>query len=261
MFNRPLLKSLRERLLPAPAAALLIASIALAPVARAADAPPIDPAAAASLEAMGKTLAASQFSFRIRTIREYADSDGQPLSIFHEGTVVVRRPDRLRVDMSGDDGQVRIADNGKEFTLIGMDMRKFATIPAGADLRDTLRTAEERLAFDFPLADFLVQDSRAAFLTGVVSGRKVGEVTIGEARADHLLFLQPPGIELQLWVQKGERAVPRRLVVTYRSLPGEPRFIAEMNDWNFDVRPSDADFTLQIPQGFEKVEPAQEARP
>jgi hypothetical protein len=37
--------------------------------------------------------------------------------------------------------------------------------------------------------------------------------------------------------------------MTYRSLPGEPRFIAEMSDWDFSVTPMDADFTLPIPPG------------
>jgi hypothetical protein len=39
--------------------------------------------------------------------------------------------------------------------------------------------------------------------------------------------------------------LPRRLIVTYRSLPGEPNFIAEFSDWDFNIHPSDADFTFQ----------------
>jgi hypothetical protein len=93
----------------------------------------------------------------------------------------------------------------------------------------------------------------------VASGTKVNEVSIGGVTCEHLLFMQPPGIELQLWVETGARAVPRRLVVTYRSLPGEPRFIAEMNDWNFAATPTEADFTVQIPPGSQKLELPKEA--
>ena len=249
-----------KRLGAALGAAVVLASIALAPLARAADGPQLDPAAAQAIEAMGKTLSAPQFSFRIKTIREYAGPNGQPLTIFHEGTILVRRPDRFRADIAGDDGQIKIGYNGKEFTLLGIEQRKYATLAVASDLEGTLRTAEEQLGFDFPLADFLMKEPDRAFLSGVVSGAKVNEVTIGRVKAEHLLFMQPPGIELQLWVQSGERAVPRRLVVTYRSLPGEPRFIAEMNDWNFGVTPSDGDFTVQVPQGFQKIKTAQEAK-
>ena len=163
---------------------------------------------------MGKTLSAPQFSFRIKTIREYAGPNDQPLTIFREGTVLARRPDRFLTDIVGDDGQIKIGYNGKEFTLLEIEQPKYATLAVASDLEGTLRTAERRLGFDFPLADLLVKEPHRASLSGVVSGVKVNEVTIGEVKAEHLLFMQPPKIELQLWVQSGERAVPRRLVVT-----------------------------------------------
>jgi hypothetical protein len=48
-------------------------------------------------------------------------------------------------------------------------------------------------------------------------------------------------------VEKSDQSLPRRLIVTYRSLPGEPNFIAEFSDWDFNIHPSDADFTFQPP--------------
>ena len=41
--------------------------------------------------------------------------------------------------------------------------------------------------------------------------------------------------------------------MTYRSLPGEPNFIALFSDWNFDVMPIDTDFVFQPPAGAEQV--------
>ena len=78
----------------------------------------------------------------------------------------------------------------------------------------------------------------------------------------HLLFIQPPGIELELWVEKGDRSVPRRLIVTYRTLPDQPSFIAEFSDWNFSIHPTDAEFEFQPPTGATQVElrPAKQAQ-
>ena len=87
-----------------------------------------------------------------------------------------------------------------------------------------------RYGIDFPLADFLNEAPNKAFLTGVTSGRVVNTVTIDGAPYDHLLFSQPPGIELELWLSKNQQALPRRLIVTYRTLPGQPNFIAELAD-------------------------------
>jgi hypothetical protein len=37
-------------------------------------------------------------------------------------------------------------------------------------------------------------------------------------------------------------------------LPGQPAFVAEFSDWNFDIHPSDADFAFQPPPGGTAVE-------
>jgi hypothetical protein len=68
--------------------------------------------------------------------------------------------------------------------------------------------------------DLLTDDAAKAFLFGVTSGREVNTVTIDGTPCGHLVFEQPPGIELELGVEKYGRAPPRRLVVTYRDLPG-----------------------------------------
>ena len=54
--------------------------------------------------------------------------------------------------------------------------------------------------------------------------------------------------------QCNERALPRRFVVTYRSLPGRPIFIAELSDWDFSIQPADRDFVFQPPAGVTQVE-------
>src|SRR3954451_16355219 len=123
-----LFAAVRSRVRNVSVLIVLAAGLSAAPFAYAADAPQMDDGARKAIEAMGKTLSAAQFSFRIKTIREYADAKGQPLNIFHEGTVLVRRPDRFAADISGDDGEVKAAYNGKEFTLVGIEQRKYATL-------------------------------------------------------------------------------------------------------------------------------------
>ena len=59
---------------------------------------------------------------------------------------------------------------------------------------------------------------------------------------------------MELWLEDNERALPRRFVVTYRSLPGRPIFIAELSDWDFSIQPPDRDFVFQPPPGVTQVE-------
>jgi hypothetical protein len=217
--------------------------------------PAVSEEASAALARMGKSLSAEQFSFQAKTIRVYTDAGGEPLHIFHTLKVTVRRPNRLLAEVSGDDGSNKIVFDGKTATVYSVAENKYASIPVPeGTIEGMLKEAVGRLGIDFPLADFLSEAPDKAFLTGVTSGRVVNTVTIDGAPYDHLFFFQPPGIELELWLSKNEQSPPRRLIVTYRSLPGMPNFIAEFFDWNFSVHPSDADFTFQPPAGATQME-------
>jgi len=217
--------------------------------------PAISEEASAALQRMGQTLRAEQLSFQARTIRVYADPNGEPLHIFHTLKVTVHRPNRLLAEVSGDDGSEKLAFDGKTAIIYSAAQNKYATIavPEGT-IAGMLKEAVGRLGVDFPLADFLSDEPGKAFLSGVTSGRAVNTVTIDGAPYDHLFFFQPPGIELELWLSKNEQSLPCRLIVTYRTLPGQPNFIAEFSDWNFNVQTPDADFAFQPPAGATQVE-------
>jgi hypothetical protein len=217
--------------------------------------PAISEEASAALLRMGQTLRAEQFSFQAQAIRVYAEPNGEPLHIFHTMKVTVHRPNRLLVDVTGDDGSHKLVFDGKTAVVFSAAANKYASIPVpDGTIEGMLKEAVGRLGIDFPLADFLTEAPNKAFLTGVTSGRVVNTVTIDGAPYDHLFFFQPPGIELELWLSKNDQALPSRLIVTYRSLPGQPNFIAQFSDWNFNIHPSDADFAFQPPAGATQVE-------
>jgi len=58
---------------------------------------------------------------------------------------------------------------------------------------------------------------------------------------------------------RNEQALPRRLIVTYRALPGQPNFIAEFADWNLNIHLADAEFVFQPPA--DAVQVAMKPRP
>jgi hypothetical protein len=209
--------------------------------------------ASAALQRMSETLRAQQFGFQAQTIRVYAGPKGEPLHIFHTLDVTVRRPNRLLVSRNGDDGPGKLAYDGKTLVVYASDGNKYASIPVPGTIEAMMKEAMGRLGVDFPLADFLTDAPGTSFLSGVTAGQIVNTVTIDGTPCLHMFFLQPPGIELELWVEKNDKSLPRRLIVTYRSLPGEPNFIATFSNWNFSVHPADADFVFQPPAGAVKV--------
>lgn len=143
--------------------------------ARAADPPPaaIDAESSAALARMGKTLTAPQFSFRSRTMRAYAGPNGELLHIVHAMKTVVRRPDRMLVEVTGDDGSSKMIYDGKTLVLYSVDQKKYSNISVSGKINEMLDIAEERVGVDFPLADLLTDNPDKSVLSGVTSGGQV----------------------------------------------------------------------------------------
>jgi len=213
----------------------------------------ISPEARDAVTKLGKTLATGAFSFKARTIRQY-EKDNLPLHIVHAMAVTVRRPDHLKVDINGDDGQSEIGYDGKTLTIYNVTAKRYGTMPITGSLETMLRTASATVGIDFPLADLLADQPGQAFLNGIITGIKVGDATIDGQTCHHFFFVQPPGIELELWSEANDQALPRRIAITYRSLPGEPQFLAEMSDWKLGLNPPNDVFDVKLPADATKVE-------
>jgi hypothetical protein len=128
--------------------------------------PTISADASAAIGEMGKTLLAPQFSFKARTLRVYADANGQPLHIAHTTEVTMRRPDRLRVDVAGDDGEAELLYDGKTTVLFRPETNKYATIPSPNTIQGMLQAVMGQLGVDFPLADFITDAPDKSVLYG-----------------------------------------------------------------------------------------------
>lgn len=213
----------------------------------------IAPEARDTITRMGKTLASGGFTFNADTIRQY-EQNNLPLHIVHHAVVTVRRPDRLRIDIDGDDGRAQMGYDGTALTIYNVAAKRYGTLPVTGSIETMLRTASETIGMDFPLADLLADKPGQSFLDGVISGIKVGETQIGTQTCDHFFFVQPPGIELELWAEANDRALPRRIAITYRSIPGEPQFLAEMLDWQLGLNVSDDTFAIKPPADATKFE-------
>jgi hypothetical protein len=216
--------------------------------------PAISEDASSAIARMGATLRSKEFSFQVRTIRVSASNKGELLHIGHTFKVTVHRPDHLLVDGTGDDGPRKLIYDGKTAVLVLDNGKKYASLPVPDTIDGMMQVVMGHFGVDFPLADFLTEAPDKAFLTGVTAGREVGSATIDGVPCRHLVFSQPPGIELELWLEANDQSLPRRLIVTYRSLPDEPNFVAEFSDWTFTAHPPDAEFRFEPPEGAEQLQ-------
>jgi hypothetical protein len=69
----------------------------------------------------------------------------------------------------------------------------------------------------------------------------------------HHLAARGDTVDFQVWVADGDKPLPQRVVITYKTAKGEPQFRADLSDWNLAPAITDATFTAKPPEGAQKV--------
>ena len=62
----------------------------------------------------------------------------------------------------------------------------------------------------------------------VTDVKDLGSGVINGVECDYLAF-RTEDVDWQIWVEDGERALPRKVVITFKDQPGYPQFVAVLN--------------------------------
>jgi hypothetical protein len=85
-----------------------------------------------------------------------------------------------------------------------------------------------------------------------ISGADLGETDVDGVSCQHLAFVEK-NIDWQIWIETGKAYVPRKFVITYKTSPGAPQFIAVLSAWDFATPLSDSLFSADLPPGAELI--------
>ncbi len=218
---------------------------------RAADAPAVSPEAQAVLARMaGFMRGLDAFAITSDVTRDEIVARGYKLQNTEHATLVVRRPDRFRAEISGDIRNRTIVYDGKHLALYSPDDAAFARIEAPA----TLATLVDRLldaGVELPLLDVLYPGSSGTLTDAVDGGVLVGESSVAGVACDHLAFRQAD-IDWQLWVEKGARPLPRKFVITTRYAVGDPQYQSVLH-WDLSPALDGTTFTFVPPPATHEV--------
>ena len=117
------------------------------------------------------------------------------------------------------------------------------------ELGDFLST---RYGIQSPLADLLSTDLEEIMARGMQKGEYLGIHLAGQTACHHLAFTHE-NIDWQVWLDTGEKALPRELLITYKQLPGQPQYTAMIERIGELSEVPDSLFAFQPPEGAEKV--------
>ncbi len=206
------------------------------------------------LREMGEYLAGAQeYSFRADVAYDTETAEGQILHYGGVAQVAVARPDRLHVEFDGDERQTQVILDGKTFTFYDARANVYATTETPSEIDAAVDQVFEFYGFSVPIADLVYSDPYRTLIENVEGGFVVGRHGVDGVPCHHLAFSQE-SIDWQIWIEDGPRPLPRKLVITYKTEPGSPQYIARLSNWDFQPRFSKHYFSFDAPAGSAEVE-------
>ncbi len=173
---------------------------------------------------------------------------GEKVQMASQRTIRVDRPDKMAVDSKTAAGdRKRVVCNGKDVTIIDETRNTYGVIPAGGSLGSVLDTLGKDYGMAAPGSDLLYSNLYAKLLPKLKTGQFLGTDTIEGHKCNHFTFTQAD-LSWQIWMDQGDKPVPRQLVIRYDNVPGRPKYTIVVTKWDTSPEPP-SEFKTRIPKG------------
>jgi len=163
---------------------------------------------------------------------------------------VSRQDNKLRSEVTGDIRNRTFIYDGDRLTIYSPDDAVFARVDA-PDSLPKLIGGLLNAGIEMPMIDVLYQAGAGNLMEDVRGGVLLGESSINGVACYHLAFRQAT-IDWQLWVEKGARPLPCRIVITTRYEVGDPQYQTTLR-WNLQPKIDSSTFVFTPPKGVNEI--------
>jgi hypothetical protein len=216
----------------------------------------IDDGAIDALKEMSAYLmSANTLAFTSQGSMDAVTADGQRIQLDGRTNYKVRRPGGFVVDYVSDIKSRRFIYDGKTFTVYSPTLGYYSSVPAPATNREVLDTIYNKFGIALPLEDLFRwgdPDGANQRIAALKSAYQVGSATIDGVETDHYAFREAD-VDWEVWIQKGDQPLPRKLVIVDRTDPARPTFTARLT-WQFNPTLADSDFTFVPDANAKKIQ-------
>jgi hypothetical protein len=217
----------------------------------------IDPVAMDALNQMGAYLRSlKDFQVTAAVTSEDVLSDGEKLTFAQTTNILAAMPNKLRVDVQGDQKSRLVLYDGKTFTLFARRAGYYATADAPPTIGELIDIASDKYGIEIPLLDLFLWGGPRAATNEITEASDFGPGDVGGITCEHYAFRQP-GLDWQVWVQLGDHPLPKKLVLTTTTDDARPQHISVLT-WNLAPSYNDEAFVFTPPADAQKIVFAEE---
>lgn len=177
----------------------------------------------------------------------------QKIQFTSSGQIKLSRPDKLRVTRTGGYSDVELVYDGKTVSLYGKDAKSYVQADVQGTVDQMIAGMQAHSGLGMPGTDLILSNAFDELMATTIEGKHIGLGVIDGVECEHLAF-RTPDADWQIWIQPGTKPVPRKYVITSKTLTGAPQYTLRIRDWKTDTF-SDADtFVFKAPAGASRVD-------
>ena len=212
----------------------------------------IDPSAMDALNQMGTYLRTlKDFQVKSRGTTEDVLEDGEKLMFVRTVDMLAVRPNKLRIDIQGDQKSRLILYDGKTFTFFARGAGYYATVDAPPTIGQLIDVVRDKYDIQFPLVDLFLWGGPEASTNTITEATDFGLGDVEGTSCERYAFRQP-GLDWQIWIQLGDHPLPRKLVLTTTTDEARPQDVSILT-WNLAPSYNDAAFVFDPPADAKKI--------
>ena len=176
----------------------------------------------------------------------------EKLQFASSGELSLNRPNQLRARRTGGYADVSLYFDGKVASVHGHNLNAFASFEAPGSIDQLIHALRDGHGVALPGADLLLSNSHEVLLADVIDARHIGRGVIDGVECEHLAF-RNFDTDWQLWVEVGERAIPRKLVVTSKTINSAPQYTLRIKSWKSGEKHAKSFFTFEPTKGMTQL--------
>jgi hypothetical protein len=178
----------------------------------------------------------------------------EKIQFTNSGEALLRRPDKLRAHRVGGYADVALFFDGKTVSIFGKNINGYAQFEAPGSVDQLIEALREGHGIALPGADLLLSNAYDVLVAGVKEAKHIGLGVIDGRECEHLAF-RNFDTDWQIWVELGKNPIPRKLVITSKTLNSAPQYTLRVKDWKTGVRLAPNAFAFVPPTGAKKLSP------
>ena len=169
------------------------------------------------------------------------------------GKLQLSRPDKLRVSRTGGYADVQLVYDGKTVSVYGNNAKAYAQVDLTGTVDQLVDLIQAKSGAAMPGTDLLLTNAYDELMSNVVLAQHIGQGVVDGVECEHLAF-RGVDTDWQIWIENGAQPVPRKYVITSKTMAGAPQYTLRIKDWKTDAV-ADADtFVFKPPSGVTKVD-------